>query len=114
MSDELLTNDVKNEILRRIMEEMVRKAKRLAPIDTGFLRAHIKGKVSGPDEITIFTEGVDYASYLEHGTKWIKIGTEELPRKLPNNTYLPFLKTAVYQTLPQIKAIIERTLTEVS
>jgi len=116
MNEEIITPEIKMEILRRFKEEIVRKAKRLAPIDTGFLRAHIKGEVNSPEEITIFTEGVDYASYLEDGTIYIESGTPENPREFknkdgnPKGTYTPFIRPAIYRTIPQISNIVKSVL----
>ena len=105
----LLSPLIKEKILHRIGQEIVAKAKRLAPIDTGALRSKITYKVDG-NRITISTEGIEYAEFLEYGTSKISIGTPEDPRRLPNGTYLPFIRTAIYQT--SIPRIVKQVLKE--
>lgn len=40
----------------------------------------------------------------------IKVGTPESPLKSPNGTYRPFLRPALYQSMPYIKKIISEEL----
>jgi len=105
----LITPAIKEKILHRVGQEIVAKAKRLAPIDTGALRSKITYKLDG-NRLTISTEGIEYAEFLEFGTSKIPVGTPEDPRKLPNGTYLPFIRTAIYQT--NIRSIVKQVLKE--
>ena len=93
---DLLPESVKEKILHAIGKDIVAKAKRLAPIDTGLLRSKITYKLEG-NRLIISTEDVEYAEFLEYGTSNIKIGTPAEPRKLDNGTYLPFIRTAIYR-----------------
>lgn len=93
-------------VMDKIGAIITARAKRLAPIDTGFLRQHIFYKVLDDKTVEVYTEGVSYAEFLEYGTININVGSEKNPRKLWNGTYLPFMRPAIYQSLPEIKKII--------
>lgn len=63
-------------LLDRIGMLVELKAKRLAPIDMGRLRASIKHRVEG-DTVRIYVEGVDYARDLEYGKPPEPLSDEE-------------------------------------
>ena len=100
------TPEQKMEILRRIGAAVTTKAKRLAPVDTGKLRNSIGYTIVGDSKVTVFCT-VDYASYLEFGTRSIRIGTPESPRRLPNNTFIPFMRSAIYSVQGNMSNIIK-------
>ena len=70
-------------------------AKQLAAVDTGRMRASITHQVSGSEAVVIGTN-VEYAPYVELGTKRMKAR--------------PFIRPAVEGHTPEYKAILEQQL----
>jgi hypothetical protein len=100
MTKDLLTKEQEAKLIDNIGKRMKRMAKRLAPIDTGLLRAKTSYRVEGND-IILFSD-VFYAEHLEFGTGRIEVGTAQSPRRLWNGTYLPFLRPAIYQVCTEM------------
>lgn len=146
--------ELQRALLYKIGRAVVQKAVRLAPVDMGHLRQSIKIISITDTEVTIGTQGVDYADKMEYGSPpepmsaeereaikgWvhrhatsfnipsgdkkaeaavarnvankieregIKAGSPENPMLMPNGTYRPFLRPALHQTMPEIKAMVK-------
>lgn len=130
-----------NDILTKIGIIVSGKAKRLAPVDLGFLRSTIGYKVEG-NIVRIFCTA-EYAKDLEYGTPpgvldetekqqinaWakrhnlfgpavakkietegIKVGTVKKPMEMPNHTFRPFFRPALYQSRYEIANILAEVL----
>jgi hypothetical protein len=48
-----------------------------------------------------------YAVIRKIETKGIKVGTVKSPMKMPNSTYRPFMRPALFQSIPEIKTAIK-------
>lgn len=59
-------------VLLELMHAVERHAKRLAPVDTGRLRASIIVIPRAPSDKIVCVAGVDYAVYQEYGTYKMK------------------------------------------
>lgn len=60
---------VEENVLRPWAERVLADAKRLAPVDTGHLRDSLKIEYGDDGTASILTD-VEYAGYVEHGTRY--------------------------------------------
>ena len=99
---------------------VTQRAKDLAPVDTGLLKANIQFEIKG-DTIKVFVPEsvVPYAASMEYGTASYWSGQPDKPR--PHDTfqrtgkgsevgYTPFLRSAVYQLENQFAKIVQKEI----
>ena len=60
-----------NEVVLRNTTELQEKAKRNAPVDTGFLQGSIRFDMQGGGKTGVVKATADYAQYVELGTRFM-------------------------------------------
>lgn len=102
------------EFEEEVMKRVVNRAKYRAPRKKGLLVQRIKGiKISNRSFRVICDAvnkyGVPYPEFLEHGTRYIKVGTKESPRVIRSSSgktaFLPFLAWSVWRTQQELQKI---------
>jgi HK97 gp10 family phage protein len=108
--EELVTNGDKlilelgpivRDLLDKSIKAIERKAKRIAPVDTGRLRSSISSQV-GPGQLPTYAEvgtNVNYARFVEFGTKNMKAQ--------------PYLIPAFEQSKPEIDQNIQEAIAKI-
>jgi len=123
------------EILNKSTLLIEARAKQLAPVDLGIMRSSITSSISQSEAyVKVLAPYAIYMEYgrppgkmppIEAIEPWakrhklnawavaktiakkgIEVGTIESPLKTLGNTYRPFLRPAVFQSLPEIRRII--------
>ena len=99
-----------------ILKKTVRRAKYRAPRKKGDLVRGIQGKKTGKHSFKITCDvtnkrGEPYPEFLEHGTRFIKVGTPENPRTIKSSSgktaFLPFISWAAWRTLQEVPKIFK-------
>lgn len=108
------------EVTDAVMKKMVRRAKYRGPRDKGHLVRGIRGKKTGKHSFKITCDveneqGENYPEFLEHGTRFIKVGTESNPKRYKSTSgktaFRPYISWAKWKTLQEISKIFkERVL----
>ena len=97
-----------------LLKKVVRRAKYRAPRDKGNLVRGIHGQKTGKHSFKIICDvtnerGESYPGFLEHGTRFIKVGTPESPRAIKSSSgktaFLPFISWAAWRTLQEVPKI---------
>lgn len=102
-----------------IEKKVVRRAKYRAPRKKGTLVSGIHSQKTGKHSFKIICDvtnkkGEPYPAYLEHGTRFIKIGTSESPRVIKSSSgktaFLPFMSWAAWRTLQEVPKIFKERI----
>lgn len=102
------------DITHEVALEVERRAKLLAPVDTGRLRASIEA--GADDEGAFVKAGTEYAAYMEFGTGQAGSSTDPGPTPdwyqhgpSPGVPAQPFLRPAVESMRGQVADIVKRS-----
>jgi hypothetical protein len=114
MNNALISELEEQTILEKMMDDIVNKAKELAPIKTGALISSLKWvKEEGKYAIA----AIYYALFVEFGTCNIAVGDTESPRVIESGggktAYLPFIRPAVWHEIKNAKDTIQKLLDEI-
>jgi len=100
-----------------IAKAVTNRAKDLAPVETGLLKANIQFKIEGDKVIVFVPESVvPYAAAMEYGTASYWAGEPDSPRKHDTYQrtgkgsevgYSPYLRSAVYQLENEFAKIVQ-------
>ena len=107
-----------------IAKKVVRRAKYRGPRNKGKLVRSIKSKkIKGGFKLicdAINERGDPYPEFLEHGTRFIRIGTPENPRIIKSpygskgtsgkTAFLPFMSWAIWRTMQEAQKILDNTI----
>jgi len=114
MNNALISELEEQTILEKVMDNIVEKAKELAPIKTGALIDSLKWART-KNAFTIIA--IYYAEFLEFGTCNIAVGDTEAPRSIISGggkaAYLPFIRPAIWQEIKNINKELEKILDEI-
>jgi len=97
-----------------ILKKTVRRAKYRAPRDKGDLVRGIHGQKTGKHSFKIICDvtnksGENYPAFLEHGTRFIRVGTPKRPRVIRSSSgktaFLPYISWAAWRTLQEVPKI---------
>lgn len=99
-----------------IMKKTIRRAKYRGPRKKGHLVRGIRGQKTGKHSFKIICDvinerGEPYPAFLEHGTRFIRVGTPEHPRVIKSSSgktaFLPFMSWAAWRTLQEVPKIFK-------
>jgi len=99
-----------------ILKKTVRRAKYRGPRKKGHLVRGIRGQKTGKHSFKIICDvtndrGEPYPAFLEHGTRFIRVGTPENPRVIKSSSgktaFLPYISWAAFRTLQEIPKIFK-------
>jgi len=97
--DRFSDKKVYERLLKEIVEDAADLMRNFAPVDTGKLEEAIKVIKLDNNKYAIVVD-IDYAHFMEYGTKYFPVGTPESPRsrtsKSGKSSYHPFVRLAIY------------------
>ncbi len=102
-----------------IEKKIVRRAKYRAPRKKGTLVRGIHSQKTGKYSFKIICDvtndrGESYPEFLEHGTRYIRIGTPQSPRVIKSSSgktaFLPFLSWAAWRTLQEVPKLFKEKI----
>jgi len=113
MNNALISELEKQTVLERVMDNIVERAKELAPIKTGALIDSIKWAKT---ENAFAIMAIYYTEFLEFGIR-IPVGDTDAPRSIISGggktSYLPFIRPAIYQSFQNINNELKKLLEEI-
>lgn len=99
-----------------ILKRTVRRAKYRAPRKKGHLVRGIRGQKTGKHSFKIICNVTNkrnepYPAFLEHGTRFIRVGTPKSPRVIRSSSgktaFLPYISWAAQRTLQEVSKIFK-------
>lgn len=102
-----------------IQKKVVRRAKYRAPRKKGTLVRGIHAQKTGKHSFKIICnvtnkKGEPYPVFLEHGTRYIRVGTPESPRRIKSSSgktaFLPYLSWAAWRTLQEVPKVFREKI----
>jgi len=115
-TDKVIEALEKGALTDELLKKTVRRAKYRGPRDKGHLVRGIHGKKTGKHSFKIICDvtnkrGDPYPAFLEHGTRFIKVGTPERPRSIKSSSgktaFLPYISWAAWRTLQEVPKIFK-------